>query len=469
MAGISDDDLATLNRLQKRLDRDINGYPMRDRSVRRRLGFKHLDAYYDGEQRLDQLGYAVPDDLREFITIVAWPGTYVDALVERAKVEGFRLAGQAEADSSLWEIWQANNLDSESPFARTDRKVFGRGYYCLGAADSADELPLITVESPMQMVHEWSNRKRAVTAAARFYVDESGGTKTRHATLYQPNSTRWLVRDRGVWVDDQEPDFHNLGRTLVVPFVGKQRAHDRYGLSAMGRLIGITDAAARALTNAQVATEVMALPQRWAAGLSPEDFKDPQSGDQLTTWEAYFGAVWSSTNQETKFGEFSAGDLSNFTKIISHYAQMSSGITGLPMRYFGQLSDNPPSADGIRADESRMVQTVESDNNAEAGTLEEVMSIAVRLRDGEWDTDLRMLETLHRNPSTPTTSQAADATVKLFTAGVISKRQARTDMGYTPVQIANMEDDDLREANDPVTGQLAKGLIDAAGGTGGAA
>ncbi|HEY9353396.1 MAG TPA: phage portal protein [Nocardioides sp.] len=460
---LTDEEDATLKRLQRRLDRDLTGYRLPNK--RKRIGFLNLDAYYDGEQRLEQLGYAVPEDLREFTTIVAWPGTYVDTIVDRCQVVGFRLPGEADADDGLWEMWQANDLESESALARVDRKVFGRGYYCIGTNDDDPDMPLITVDSPLQMTHEWSNRKRTTTAAARFYVDDSGPKRTRHATLYMPDATIWVVRENGRWVEEDRDD-HELGRVPVVPLLGKQRTHDRYGISSMLRLIGVTDAAARALTNAQVATEVMALPQRYAAGLDPKDFKDPETGESLTTWEAYFGAVWSSINKDANFGQFDAADLSNFTGIISHYAQLAAGLSGLPMRYFGQLSDNPPSADGIRADESRLVKTSENDNIGEADALEDVMTIAERFRTGDWNTDLRRLETQHRNPATPTVAQEADAAVKLFQAQITSKRQARRDLGYTQAQIDTMEKDDAEEVTDPTLHRIADGLLNAGTGLG---
>lgn len=463
---LTDDESAILKRLQRRLDRDLSGYTIPGPGRRRRRGFLSLDAYYDGEQRLEQLGFAVPEDLREFTTIVAWPASYVDTLVDRCQPVGFRLPGQPKADDGLYELWQANDLESESVLARIDRKVFGRGYYCVGANDEEPDIPLITVDSPLQMTHEWSNRKRATTAAARFYVDDSGPKRVRHATLYLPESTTWLVMDNGWKITDR--DDHDLGRVPVVPLLGKQRTHDRYGTSSMLRLIGLTDAAARALTNAQVATEVMALPQRWVAGLSPEDFKDPETGEQLTTWEAYFGAVWSTMNKDAKFGQFDAANLSNFTEIVSHYAKLVSGLTGLPMRYFGQISDNPPSAAGIRADESRLVKAAENDNIGEADALEDVMTIADRIKTGDWNTDMRRLETQFRNPATPTVAEEGDAAVKKYQAGIIPLRQTRRDLGYSPAQIETMEKDDLEAAQqaqaarvDPTLDRIADGLLGA--------
>lgn len=456
---LTDDEKATLNRLRSRLDRDIRGHHLGQR--RHTLGFHALDAYYDGEQRLEQLGLAVPDDLRQFVTIVAWPGTQVDAIVERCQVEGFRLPGEPEADEGLWQVWQFNDLDSQSPMARIDSQVFGRGYYCVGTNADFAEFPLVTVESPLQMSHEWSNRDRRVTSAARFYVDEDGPKKVRKATLYMDGVTTWLIQDgRGWEIEDRDEHGYPVP---VVPLVNQQRTHNRYGRSQMGRIITLTDAAARALTNAQVATEVMALPQRYAAGMTQADFKDPQTGEALTAWEAYFGSVWATANADAKFGQFDAAQLDNFTKIVNHYAQLVAGVTGLPMRFLGQLNDNPPSADGIRADEARLVKTCEMKNAAEGGALEQVMRLVRQFQTGDTDVSLTSMETLFRNPATPTIAQAADAAVKLFQAGVISRRQARRDMGYSSVQITNMEQDDEEEAA-ALSAAGVKAVRDAAAG-----
>lgn len=451
---LTDDEQATLTRLDARLRRDIRGGYRRTARGPLTLGFDQLDAYYEGEQRLEQLGLAVPDDLRQFTTIVAWPGTQVDSIAERCQVEGFRLPGQPEADTGLWEVWQANDLDTEAPMARIDSMVFGRAYYCVGTNDEDAEIPLVTVESPREMTHEWSSRHRRVTTAARFYTDDADVTKVRRATLYADGVTTWLTMGSRGW-EIEDRDEHGLP-TPVVPLVNRARTHDRFGTSQMGRIIGLTDAAARALTNAQVATEVMALPQRYAAGMTQADFKDPATGEALTAWESYFGAVWATGNKDASFGQFSAADLGNFTKIIGHYAQLVAGVTGLPMRYLGQLSDNPPSADGIRADEARLVQTCEAKNSIEAGTLERVMRLMRWFQNGEDDPSLAGMETLHRNPATPTIAQAADAAVKLHAERIISTRQARRDMGYSSVQIANMEQDDADEAADPLIAQMLR-------------
>ena len=451
---LSDDERDTLNRLAGTLPR-----------VARRNTI--ADAYYDGEQRVEQLGLAVPPELRQFLTIVAWPGTYVDAIEERIDLEGFRLPGSSEADDELWQVWQANGLDEESQLAHLDALVRRVSYAIVGAGDTdspdapsaaegdADRdtaLPLVTVESSSEVAVERSPRTRRLTAAAKLYRDGS----TSRATLYLPDQTVWLERQSARW-EEIDRDVHELGVVPVVPLVNRPRLDRRGGRSQMDRVISLTDAAARALTNAQVATEVMAIPQRYVVGASKGDFVD-KDGRVLTTWEAYFGAVWAMANKDAKVGQFNAADLANFKTIVDHYASLVAGVTGLPMRYLGQSTTNPPSAEGIRADESRLIKTCERFQKSAGGSWEQVMRLVRRIMDGEWNPELTQLETLWRDPATPTKAQQADAAVKLVQAGILPVEAAWEDMGYSAVRrkkLAALRD--AERANDPAL-QIASAL-----------
>ncbi|MET0426267.1 MAG: phage portal protein [Actinoplanes sp.] len=449
---LSDDEKDTLTRLEIEIMR----------------GHRHnqvMDAYYNGEQRVEQLGLAIPPELRRFLTIVAWPGTYADAIEERIDLEGFRLPGASDADEDLWDIWQANGLDEESQLAHLDALVRRRSFISIGAGDAetpepgdadADRdpsMPLITVESADEVAVELSPRTRRVSAAAKVYRDGS----EKFATLKLPDVTIWLERRNAGWVE-VERDKHQMGVVSMVPLVNRPRLSHRGGRSALGRVISLTDAAARALTNAQVATEVMAIPQRWVVGASKGDFADPESGELLTTWESYFGAIWALKNKDAKLGQFSAADLVNFKTIVDHYASLVAGVTGLPMRYLGQLTTNPPSAEGIRADESRLIKTCERFERSAEGSWELAMRIARRIVDGKWDPKLRRLETLWRDPATPTRAQQADAAVKLVGAGILPIEAAWEDLGYSVARRDKLRA--MREAqlaSDPVR-QIADNL-----------
>ena len=453
---LSDEEKSTLGRLQIKVGRA-------------RRPNRILDSYYNAEQRVEQLGMAVPPELRRFLTIAGWPGTYVGAIQERNTLEAFVLPDATEADDDLWRIWQENDLDRESKLAHLDALVFGRAFIAVGAgdADTPDApsaeggnddrerdsgTPLITVESSNEVAVELSPRTRQVVAAAKFYQDGL----TAKATLYLPDQTVWLERVNAGW-SEVERDVHQLGVVPIVPLVNRMRLSDRDGRSIMGPVIGLTDAAARALTNAQLATEIMAIPQRYVLGASNGDFVDAD-GNVLPTWEAYLGSIWALKNKDAKVGSFSAADLANFSGIVNHYAALVSGVTGLPLRYLGQATTNPPSAEGILADESRLIKGCEDFQTMMESGWERAMAIACRIRDGVWDRRMKQLETQWRNPATPTKAQAADSTVKLVQAGILPVEAGWEDLGYSAARRGKLRAlRDAELARDPVR-QIAANL-----------
>lgn len=448
------DEEKTVARLRHRLDqcqRELRAY----------------DEYYDAEQKLIQLGLAVPPALQGLVTIINWPRIGVDTVEHRLDVEGFRLPDTDQADDRLWEVWQANDLDEESQLAHLDALIFGRSYVTVSSADKSqgEEFPLVTCESPLEMVHERSPRTRQVTAALKVMRDEETLARLGSTleTLYLPDETIWYESVPGSPRRVVDRDRHLLGRVPVIPLVNRQRAAKRWGVSEMKDLISITDAACRALTNAQVATEVMATPARWVAGVGREDFVG-KDGKPLDTWQAYLGVLKTTVNPDAKFGQFDAAQLSNFDTIIMLYAHLASAVTGIPGRFFGLNTANPPSAEGIRADESRLVRNSERKHRGFGGTWEWAGRFVSRFMDGVWDPELARLETLWRDPATPTRAQQADAVVKLVQAGILPREAAWEDMGYSATRrkrLAEQFAEQETPAADPTLERITRGFLDA--------
>jgi hypothetical protein len=414
-----------------------------------------LDAYYEGQQRLEQLGLAIPPQLQRFVVVVNWPQIAVDAVEERLDVEGFTWPDREDADEDLWRIWQANKLDEQAQQAHLDALVYGRSYVCVGTNEADKDTPLITVESPREVVTVRDPRTRATRAALRLWKDEKS-LENASATLYLPDVTVWLVWDQGGWAE-VDRDQHGLGRVPVVPMLNRPRTRRVAGVSEMAPVIPLTDAAARALTNAQVAQETHAVPQRGVLGASQGDFVDAE-GKPLTVWEAYFGAVWTVTNENAKTFQFDASDMSNFERMVNLYARLVSGVAGIPPNYLGLAADDASSADAIRSREARLVKRCERKQTVFSGAWEQVMSLAIRLRDGVWNPDADLLVTDWRNPATPTRAQQADAAVKLVQADVIPREAAWEDLGYGPARRAKLREQFRLQAEADPVGVIARDL-----------
>jgi hypothetical protein len=367
------------------------------------------------------------------------------------------------ADPQLTAISDANNLDADLSLFLDDRYTYGRAFFSVGANEDDPSLPLIHVESPTEMTALVDIRKRTMTSAAKIYGPPN--EEPTNITLYKPDVTIWLERaeDGGKWVE-VDRDEHKLGRVPVTMSLCRRRSGSWVGTSLMARVAGITDAAARALTNMQFASEAHGIPQKWAVGVTQGDFVK-QDGTPIPAWEAYFNAVWMNKNKDVKLGQFSAADLKNFETQLNIYGRLAGSVTGLPLRYFGLSTTNPPSADAIRAEEAQLVKFVERQNSQVGSVLGWTAALALRFATGEWIDGSRIGVEWH-DPATPTVAQREDALMKRKSQGVLSVQGYWDELGWSEQRKAK-EREYLREeaSGDPIF-QAARDLM---GGSGAAA
>ena len=386
--------------------------------------------YYKGKQTLEHIGLSVPPELRRFEAVLNWNRVVVDSIAQRQRVKSFILPGEFQANKVLQEHWDANNLDSESGLLHKDKLIYGRGFVCIGANPEDKDHPLITVESPRELTAMVDPRTRRISAALRLYGGTVEDPTPTFATLYLPDSTSWLEKTAGGW-SEYERDDHNLGRVPIVMFLNRRLTGEWSGESEMTDVIPHVNIVGRQLANMQVAGETIAIPRRWAVGMSKGDFVDA-AGQQLPVWEAYMGSIWASGNSEAKFGQFDGASLDNFHATIKMEAEIVSSVTGLPLRYLGQNSVNPAAEGAIRADESRLVVNVEDKNATDGDGWAWVQGIAERIRTGEWPA-ANQIKTEWFDAGTPTFAQKSDALTKLHAGGqgVLSREGVWDELGWS--------------------------------------
>lgn len=418
-----------------------------------------MDAHYEGRQRLAQIGLAVPPELRCFETIVNWTRVVVDEVARRLDVRGFVMPGQDDASEELREGWEVNNLDSDAPLLAQETMILGRGFVTVGANEEDKDHPLIRVEPPRQMSALVDTRTRRMLGLQRSYKDAD---RTRCRTLMLPNSTIWLRMTTSGWVVEDRDD-HDLGKIPAVMFLNRRRPGEWWGESEMTDVIPIVNAAARTLTNLQVAQEGLAVPGRYIFGVDPTKMVDSKTGKPVPVWEAYYTALMVHANKDAKAGQFTAADLKNFTETVSHYGQLAASVSGLPIRYFVVSTTNPAAEGAIRADESRLVKNAERKQHDWGDAWGWVMGLYERLRTGEWP-ETNRISTLWFDAGTPTFAQRADAVQKL--AGgrpLLSRRGAWTEMGWSKARMDTEQGYFDAEESDPTMERVARELGGGAG------
>lgn len=403
---------------------------------------KKYSKYYEGKQPLRYMAPQLERELGPRITqlVLNWPRLGVDAYESRLDVEGFRVAGEVQGSEDLWQIWRANDLDEISQQAHLEALITGRSFVIVGPGEDP-KIPLISVEHPSQVAVMRDPGTRRVTAAIKSWADDDD---VQNVTLYQPDVTRYYRKPKNEFELQRRVD-HGWGMVPVVPVVNRPRMLCPDGVSELADVVSIADAANKMATDMMVSAEFHAMPRRAWFGMSEEDFAD-EHGNPISVWSRIAGREWATEHTQDEAGvvQFAEADLRNFHESIKLLAQLASQVLALPPHYMGFATTNPPSADAIRSAEAQLVKRCERKQTIFGGAWERVMQIAARIAGVEDGRDLRLLETVWRNPATPTVAQKADAAVKLYTSGISTLEQTREDVGYTPAQRQNMADEDRK-------------------------
>lgn len=441
LSSLTDDEKSLVNRLGRKARTE-------ERDLLR------LERYRDGEQRLRQLGIALPPELRDFETVINVPGMAVNEPVSRQELRAFVRTSVDEGgqrqelpDETLREFWEYNNLGSESTIAHSHARTFGRSFVSVSTNDAEDEPAIVTVESPLGFAVDIDQRKRRIASALRQWREDNGPLQ---ATLYTASATCWLERGRNGWIV-VERDDHKLGVVPLVMLVNRPWVNRWLGRSEMADVIPLTDSIARMITNMQVASETVAIPHRWAAGIDPKDFVD-ERGNPIPAWESYMTAMRATADPDAKFGTFTPGNLDNFNAAVNNMLAWCGMQLGLPTRYMGQSTVNPAAEGAIVADEIRLIRNVERMNRVDGDSWSWVMSLT------EWFTTgvepaRNSIRAIWHNPATPTYSQRADAVVKLRSGPLplVSRKGAWDEMGWSEERKTREEQYLAEEAADPLT------------------
>lgn len=439
-------------------------------------------AYYDGTQPLYYLLKILEDQDDRFGALtINWCEKFIDSIDQRLFVEGFTLNGQDAPDDALWATWTRNDMaeyQSENNIAST---VTSNSYVMVGPSD---EGALITVESPDSMALEVDPRTRRAIGALKFYKADSEATLDDRAVLQIPNysgeGSKLVEFESGKPVGSTQQAWMSKAQKLqsspeipVVQFPNRQR--QCVGRSELRGLKPVVDAANFTATSMMATVLHHAMPRMLALQVAESLFLNQDGSVNREAVKNATGALWIIPAETDEDGnvpdnapvpdikQLPASDLRNFHETLNTLARVGAGLCGLSPHTFGfGVSDNPASADGIRASENDLVTRVERIQIARGNGYERVMRLAMAV-EGRDPAQATGLETVWRNPATPTQASKADAASKALASGISDLRQARVDYGYSATTIKAMEEREAEAAIDPVTAELLAKVRSGAG------
>lgn len=421
--------LDLLRRLLQRLDEPAARHTM-------------LDAHYRGESPLSYLSPEARASLGNRLARVSvnLPRLLVDSVAERLRVVGFTRDGQP--DAALWADWLANDLDQTAGVVHREALVLGDGYAIVWADTTGR--PAVSIESARQVAVLVDPGTRRILAAVKRWETPT----STEAVLYEPDTITRLRADSigatTVGFRTVEVLRNPLGWVPVARFRNGGRLLDEPA-SEMHDVLPLADAITKLTTDMLVASEYGARPRRWATGVELQE--KPVTGPDGTpllddAGEPVVAALnpFPETNRmlveedpAAKFGQLPGSDLAGYESALGVLMRQVSAVTGLPEHALGIGGDNPTSADSIRASEAALTARAEARQATFGRSWEQVAKLMHAVRTGT-DPETVDVTVQWADPSTRSVSQATDAAVKAYAAGILDRSEARRALGYTDNQ-----------------------------------
>lgn len=308
---------------------------LRDKLNRHALRVNLRYDHYDEKKDDKDVGIVIPQEIRaRYRAVIGWCTKAVDTLADRLVFKGF-----VDDDFGIGEIFNLNNPDIFFDSAILSALI---GSCCFVYISKAE-----TGEARLQII-EASN--------ATGIIDPITGLLTEgYAVLSRDEYNNPKAE---VYFSPYFTDYYMDGkfsyrignptaRVLLVPIIYRPDAVRPFGRSRISRAAMYYQAhAKRTLERADISAEFYSFPQKYIVGTSQD--KEPM--DNL---KATIASILEITKDDEggipKLGQFQQQSMAPFTEQLRALASGFAGETGLTLDDLGFITDNPSSAEAIKA------------------------------------------------------------------------------------------------------------------------
>ena len=172
---------------------------------------------------------------------------------------------------------------------------------------------------------------------------------------------------------------HSVQYPLLVPIIFRPDAKRPFGHSRISRAaMGIMQSALRTIRRSEISAEFYSFPQRYVLGTDPDL--------EIDKWQATMSTLLNLTKDSEgdtpQVGQFPQQSMQPYTEQIRTFASLFAGETGLTLDDLGFVSDNPSSAEAIKAAHENLRLTARKAQRTFGTGFLNVGYLACCLRDG---------------------------------------------------------------------------------------
>ena len=300
-------------------------------AARVNLRYKQYDEKYQDKD----VGIVIPKEMKDkYRAVMGWTAKSVDALADRLVFKGF-----VNDNFNIEDIFNMNNPDIFFDNAILSTLI---GSCCFVYISKAE-----TGEARLQII-EASNATGIIDPITGL-LNEGYAILSRDKYDY-PNSEVYFRPYFTDYYEDGKFAYrinNPTGRVLLVPIMYRPDAKRPFGRSRIKRSVMYYQAyAKRTLERADISAEFYSFPQKYMLGTS-------QDAEPMDKFQATIATILEVTKDEDgdipKLGQFQQQSMAPFTEQLKTLASVFAGETGLTLDDLGFATDNPSSADAIKA------------------------------------------------------------------------------------------------------------------------
>lgn len=308
--------------------------------LRRKLAAKRIRVlerykYYEMKNVMQDYSKMMPPDMRWLKATLGWCGKTVDSLADRLVFHEF-----ADDNFEINQIYKMNNPDTLFDSAVLSALISA----CCFIYISGDETGY-----PRLQVIDGAN--------ATGIIDPITGLLTEgYAVLERDDYDNavleaYFIAGRTEYIRKNEEDkkiyINKAPYALLVPIIYRPDAMRPFGHSRISRAcMQIVQSALRTIKRSEVSAEFYSFPQKYVLGLS-------EDAEPMDKWRATMSSLLTFTKDEDgdypSVGQFAQQSMSPYTEQLRTFAALFAGESGLTLDDLGFVSDNPSSAEAIKA------------------------------------------------------------------------------------------------------------------------
>lgn len=369
--------------------------------------------YYDTEQVFQDLGIALPPQLKAAEFTLGWGTKAVRIPASRTVFEGIRVPGSTDA-LGVQQVFDQAQMDVLVSQSVTSAYTHGMSLVTVARGGPGEPDVQIYGHAAENCAALWDRRRRRLASAMT--VTRMGKTRPDEMIVYTPEAVitlRWI--DGAYRVIDYR--LVRIGQVMAVPFVSNPQLRKPLGQSRITRPVRtIIDTSTRSYVRMEGNAEFYSTPQLALLGVAEEAF---ESATDVEKFRLAMDRILALTRDEEgdlpTLTQLTQASMSPHTEMIRTMAAAFASETSIPLSSMGVVSDQPASAEAIRAAEHELLIEVTQANRGFARTVEDIGRLALLVRDGlsqvpdeAWQMSARFLD-----PEFRSMSAQADAVQKL--------------------------------------------------------